>query len=146
MCRLKVEVKTFFFRKKMSGRFEESGHKHEWWDVCRCYTASKSATSVRLRGELLYLRSGRSGCHSDNTHVSSGRSVPCYTSNELYNDLQMISAESCCPPRLWCEWVLTLCWRDRGEESIIYDPNVSGMFKKVNMLIFLTALDLWWKK
>lgn len=30
--------------------------------------------------------------------------------------------------------------------GLIYDPNVSGMFKKVNMLIFLTELDLLWKK
>lgn len=35
----------------------------------------------------------------------------------------------------------------RGEEeSIIYDPDVFGMFKKVNMLIILTVLDLLWQK
>lgn len=39
----------------------------------------------------------------DNTHISLGQSMPCYTSNELYNDLQKTSAESCCPLRLWCE-------------------------------------------
>lgn len=58
----------------------------------------------------------RAGCHPaqwfcppDNTHISSGQSMPCYTSNELYNDLQMTSTESCRPLRLWCECVLTLC-------------------------------------
>lgn len=35
--------------------------------------------------------------------------------------------------------------RKRGE-SIVYDPDVAGMFKKVNVLIFLTARDLLVKK
>lgn len=46
-----------------------------------------------------------------------------------------------------CEILLTPWFRVASwSQSTIYDRGVSGMFKKVNMLIILTVLDLWWKK
>ena len=50
------------------------------------------------------------------------------------------------PSATLCEKSFNPSLESVEEESIIYDPDVFGMFKKVNMLIILTVLDLLWKK